>query len=296
MQNARLDEAQAGSKTAGRNVSNLRYAYTTTLKAESEEELKSLLMKVKEESEKAGSKLNVQKWRSWHPVPSLHGKYMGKQWNQWETRLFLGRKAMTNLHSILKGRDITLLTKICLVKAMVFPRVMLWKWEVDHKESWAPKNWCFSTAVLEKTLESPLDCKIKPVNPKGNQSWIFPGRTEAEAEAPILWPPDEKSRLIRKDPDAGKDWRQEKGTTEDEMVGWHHRLDGLEFNKFREKVKDREGQSVAVHRVTKSRTRLRDWTTTTYEGHLPVRPDFMVGESGVIIPTATGCGNEIKRV
>ena len=80
------------------------------------------------------------------------------------------------------------------------------------------------------------------------------------------------------------------------MVGWHHRLDGLEFNKFREKVKDREDPSVAVHRVTKSRTRLRDWRTTTYEGHLPVRPDFMVGESGVIIPTATGCGNEIKRV
>ena len=126
---------------------------------------------------------------------------MGKQWNQWETRLFLGRKAMTNLHSILKGRDITLLTKICLVKAMVFPRVMLWKWEVDHKESWAPKNWCFSTAVLEKTLESPLDCKeIQPVNPKGNQTWLFTGRTDAEPEAPIFWPPDAKNWLIWKFP------------------------------------------------------------------------------------------------
>ena len=105
-------------------------------------------------------------------------------------------------------------------------------WELDHKEGWALKNWCFWTVVLEKTLESPLDSKeIKPVNSKGNQSWIFIGRTDAEAEAPILWPPDAKSRLTRKDPDAGKDWRQEeKGMTE-EMVGWHHRLDGHEYEQ-----------------------------------------------------------------
>ena len=98
--------------------------------------------------------------------------------------------------------------------------------ELDHQESWALKNWCFQTVVLEKSPESPLDSKeIKPVNPKGNQSWIFIGRTDAEAEAPILWPPDAKSWLFGKDPDAGKDWRQEeKGTTEDEMVGWNHRL------------------------------------------------------------------------
>ena len=103
-------------------------------------------------------------------------------------------------------------------------------WEFDYKESWAPKNWCFWTVVLEKTLDSPLDCKeIKPVNPKGNQPWIFIGKTDVEAEAPILWPPDVKS-IIGKDPHAGKDWRQEeKGTTEDEMVGWHHWLDGREF-------------------------------------------------------------------
>ena len=102
-----------------------------------------------------------------------------------------------------------------------------------HKESWAPKNWCFWTVVLEKTLESPLDCKeIQPVHPKGDQSWIFTGRTDAEAEAPILWPPDAKDWLIRKDPDYGKDWRQEeKGTTEDEMVGWHHWLNGHEFEQ-----------------------------------------------------------------
>ena len=98
-------------------------------------------------------------------------------------------------------------------------------------ESWASKNWCFWTLVLEKTLESPLDCKeIKPVNPEGNQSWIFIGRTDLEAENPILWPPDVRNWLIWKDPDAGKEWRQEeKGTTEDEMVGWHHRLNGHEF-------------------------------------------------------------------
>ena len=104
----------------------------------------------------------------------------------------------------------------------------VWMWELDHKEGWAPKNWCFWTVVLEKTLESPLDCKeIQPVHPKGNQSWIFIGRTEAEA--PILWPPDVKSWLIRKDPDAGKDLGQKKGKTEDEMVGWHHWLNGHEF-------------------------------------------------------------------
>ena len=102
----------------------------------------------------------------------------------------------------------------------------VWMWELDHKESWAPKNWCFWTVVLEKTLESPLDCKeIQPVHPQGNQSWIFIGRTDAETESPILWLPDVKNWLIRKDPDAGKDWGQgEKGTTEDEMVRWHHRL------------------------------------------------------------------------
>ena len=106
-------------------------------------------------------------------------------------------------------------------------------WELDHKESWAPKDWCFWTVVLEKTLESPLDCKeIQPVNPKWNQSWIFIGGTEAEAEALILWTPDVKNWPIGKDPDAGKDWRQEeKGTTEDEMVGWHHRLNGHEFEQ-----------------------------------------------------------------
>ena len=106
-------------------------------------------------------------------------------------------------------------------------------WELDYKESWVPKNRCFWTVVLEKTLQSPLDCKeTQPVHPKGNQSWIFIGRTDAEAEALILWLSDAKNWLIWKDPDAGKDWRQdEKGTTEDEMAGWHHQLDGHEFEQ-----------------------------------------------------------------
>ena len=106
-------------------------------------------------------------------------------------------------------------------------------WELDPKEGWVPKTWCFWTVVLEKTLESPLDSKeIKPANPKGNQSWIFIGRTDAEAEIPLLWPPDVKKWLIWKDPDEGKDWRQEeKGTTEDDMFGWHHWLNEREFEQ-----------------------------------------------------------------
>ena len=109
----------------------------------------------------------------------------------------------------------------------------VWMWELDHKESWALKNWCFWAVVVEKTLESPLDSKeIQLVNLKGNQSWIFIGRTDNEAELPILWPPDVKNWLIRKDPDVGRDWSQEeKGMTEDEMVGWHHWLDGHEFEQ-----------------------------------------------------------------
>ena len=104
-------------------------------------------------------------------------------------------------------------------------------WELDYKEIWTLKNWCFWTVVLDKTLESPLDYKeIQPVHPKGNQSWIFIGRTDAEAETPILWPPDVKNWLTGKDSNAGKDWREEKGTTEDEMVGWHQ-LDGHEFEQ-----------------------------------------------------------------
>ena len=127
-------------------------------------------------------------------------------------------------------------------------------WELDHKEGWAPKNWCFLTVVLEKTLESPLDCKeIQPVHPKGDQSWVFIGRTDAEAETPILWPPDAKSWLIWKDPDAGKDrGRQEKGTTEDEMVGWYDQLNGHSLSKLWEIVKNGKAWHAAVHGITNS--------------------------------------------
>ena len=142
----------------------------------------------------------------------------------------LERKAVTNLDSILKSRDITLPTKVCIVRAMVFPVVMYGceNWTVKKAEH--QKNWCFWTVILEETLESSLDCKeIQPVNPNGNQPWIFFGRTDAEIETPILWPPVAKNWLTGKDPDFGKDWRwEEKGTTEDKMVGWHHRLNGRE--------------------------------------------------------------------
>ena len=141
--------------------------------------------------------------------------------------LLLGRKVMTNLDGILKSRDITLPIKVHLVMAIGFSSGHVWMWELDYKESWVPKNWCFWIVVLKRTLESPLDCKeIQPVHPEGDQSWVFIGQTDAEAETPILWPPDAKSWLIGKDPDAGRDWGQEeKGMTEDEMAGWHHRLD-----------------------------------------------------------------------
>ena len=162
---------------------------------------------------------------------------MGKQWKQWLTlllggskitaggdcnheikrRLLLGRKAMINIHSIIKSRDITFANKGPSSQSYGFSSSHVWMWELDYRESWAPKNCCFWTVVLEKTLESPLDCKeIQPVNPKRNHSWIFIGRTDVEAETPILWPPDAKNWLICRDPDAGKDWRQEeKGVIED---------------------------------------------------------------------------------
>ena len=135
-------------------------------------------------------------------------------------------------------------------------------WELNYKESWVLKNWCFWTVVLEKTLESPLDCKqTQPVHPKGDQSWIFIGRTEAEAETPMLWPPHAKSQLIWKDPDAGKDWRQkEKGATEDEIAGWHHWLSAHEFEQTSGDGEVKEAWRAAVHPVAKSQTWLSNWT------------------------------------
>ena len=216
-------------------------------------------MKVKEESEKVGLKINIQKTKiiasgpitSWHidgeTMETVSDFILGDAKNHWrwwlqpwiKRHLLLGRKVITNLDSILKSRDITLQKKVHLSQSYGFFSSHVWMWELDHKERCVLKNWCFWTVVLGKTLEDPLNCKeIKPVNPKGNQSWIFIGRTDEEVETPILWTSDAKSWLSRKDPDAGKDWRQEK-RTEDELVGWHHRLNGHEFEQARG---DGEGQ------------------------------------------------------
>ena len=197
--------------------------------------LSFLLMKVKEESEKAGLKQHTKtKIMASSPITSwqIDGETVrdfiflgskitagGDYSHEIKRLLLLGKKAMTNLDNLLKSRDITLAAKVHLVKDG-FPSSHVWMWELDHKERWAPKNWCFWTVVLEKTFESPLDCKeIQPVDPKGNQSWIFIGRTDAKVEASILWPPDARNWLIGKDPDAGKDWRQEeKGTIEERWL------------------------------------------------------------------------------
>ena len=245
MRKTGLDEAQAGIKIAGRNINDLRYADDTTLMTESEEELKNLLMKVKEESEKVDLKLNIQKTKimASGPITSwwIDGEtvadftFLGSRSLQMVTaamklrHLLLGRKVMTNLDSILESRDIT--NKDPSSQSYGFSSGHVWMWELDYKESWALKNWCFWTVVLEKTLESPSDCKaIQPVHPKGDQSWIFIGRTDVEAETAILWPPNAKNWLIWKDPDAGEDWRwEEKGIIKDEMVWWHHQLNGHEF-------------------------------------------------------------------
>ena len=176
---------------------------------------------------------------------------MEKQWKQWETWIFWAPKLPQMVTAAMKLKDAcSLEEKLDQPRQLIkkqrhyfankgpssqsysFSSSHVWMWELDCKESWAPKNWYFWTVVLEKTLESPLDCKqIQPVHPKGNQSEIFTGRSDAEAEAEglILWPPTVKNWLIWKDPDAGKDWRWEKGMTEDETAGWHHRLNGHEF-------------------------------------------------------------------
>ena len=205
---------------------------------------------------------------------------MSKQWKQWQT-IFLGskitpggdcsheikrcllpgRKAMTNLDSILKSRDIA--DKGPSRQSYGFSSSRVWMWELDYKESWSPENWCFWTVVLEKILESPLDCKeIQPVHPIGDQSWTFTGKTDAEADTPILWPPDEKNWVIWKAPDAGRRRGRQR-------MNW---LDGItdemdmSLSELRELVMDREAWCAAVHGVTKSQTWLSDWTEQMRRG------------------------------
>ena len=154
---------------------------------------------------------------------------------------------MTNLDSVLKSRDITWPTKVCVVKAIVFYSGHVWLWDLNHKEGWALTNWCFWTVVLKKTLESPLDCKeIQPVHPKGNLSWIFIGRTDAEAETPILWPPDVKSWLIGKDPDAGLEGGRRSGW---QKIRWLDSItDSIDMNLNKlQLLGDSEGQESLVY-------------------------------------------------
>jgi len=245
---AGLDEAQVGMKIAGRNINNLIYSDDTTLMAESKEELKSLLMKVKEESEKVGLKLNIQKTKimACGPITSWqidgetvvdfnfgglqnHCRWWLQPWNikmlaPWKKRYHQPRQHIKKQRHYFANKGPS-------SQSFDFSSSHVWMWELDCEESWALKNWCIWTVVLEKTLEGPLDCKeIQPDHPKGDQSWIFIGRTDAEAETAILWPPDVKNWLIWKDLDGGNDWRwEEKGMTEGESVGWHHWLNGHEF-------------------------------------------------------------------
>ena len=166
----------------------------------------------------------------WLYFSGLQNHYHGDCSHEIKRRLLLGRKVMTNLESILKSRDIAFCWQGPSSQSCGFSSSHVRMWELNYKESWVLKNWRFWTVVLEKTLESSLDGKeIQPVHLKGDQSWVFTGRTDVEAETPILGSPDEKNWLIWKDPDAGKDWGQEKGTTEKEMVGWYHQLNGHEF-------------------------------------------------------------------
>ena len=247
MRNAGLEEAQAGIKISGRNINNLRYAADTTLNGRKWRGTKESL----DESERGELKSWLKAQYSEnedHGIWSHH--FMANRWGNSVRLYFLGSKITADgdcSHEIktltpwkesfdqsrqhIKKQRHYFANKGPSSQGYGFSTYHVSMWEMNYKESWAPKNWCFWTVVLEKTLESPLDCKeIQPVHSEGDQSWVFIVRTDVEAETPILWPPDVKNWLIWKDPDAERDWGQEeKGMTEDEMVGWHHRLNGHGF-------------------------------------------------------------------
>ena len=289
MRNAGLEEAQTGMKIAGRNINNLRYADDTTLMAESEQELKSLLMKVKEESEKAGLKLNIQKTKIMASDPITSWEIDGETVKTVSDFIFLdakitadgdcgheikrcllfGRKVMTNLDSIFRRRDITLPTKVHLVKAMVFPVVMYGceSWTVRKAECCridAFEVWCW-----RRLLRVPWTAR------RSNQSILKEISPGISLEGMMLklklqyWPPHVKSWLTGKDSDAGRDWGQEeKGTTEDEMAGWHHQLNGCESEWTLGVGDGQGGLASALHVITKSRTQLSNWTELNWSDNL----------------------------
>jgi len=207
---------------------------------------------------------------------------MGKQWKQWQTLFSWAPKSLPMVTAALKLKDACsfknsydkhrqsikkqryhFASKGQYSQSYGFSSSHVWMWELYYKEGWVLKNWCFQIVVLEKTLESPLDSKnTKQVNPKGNKSWIFFGRTGAEAEAPIFWPPDAKSWLIGKDTDAGKDWGQDKGWQKIRCLDGITDSVDISFSKFWEIVKDRENWCAEVHGIAKSQKQLSDWTTT----------------------------------